>query len=373
MDKFLDYKQKAAESMKQIQAFLEKYWAYIVLGIVILICLIVYFTAFFRRVPRALSGIRTMAKIVNPAPLIENNEVMNGGFRLCDFYIASSHRSYLPYSQYWDYSSPDTIQSVLEAGARYIELDVFPNNFCLDSPPVVFNGIEAGLYNWTTKICFEKCIEVVRYVAFNSSLRNNSDPLFLCININCDYNYRLLDKIADILFRNLGNRMLDTKYSWRENNLAQTPIKELIGKVIIISNNTWEQSPMEELVNFSWQMSFLRNMNHDQLQNTFDQVELRNYNKFNLTRVYPAFTERKTQNYNPVMSWLAGCQFVCMNYQSDDQFMRLYIDKFKDASLILKPETLRYKPVVYKEPIPQTPAVDMAPRVKATPFYTITY
>ena len=373
MDKFLDYKDNVLKKMKPMQAFLNKNMGYIVLAIIIIICLVLYFKIFFRRVPRALSGMRDMAKLVNPAPLMENEEVMKGGFRLCDFYIASSYRSYLPYCQYWDYSSLESIRNVLETGARYIELDVFPNTFCIDSPPVVCNGEEIGLYNWTTKLCFEKCIEVIREIAFHSNLRNNSDPLFLCLNIHSNYNYKLLTKIADIIFRNLGNRMLDPNYSWRTNNLAQTPIKELIGKVIIVSNGTWEQSPMEELVNFSWDMSFLRNMNHDQLQNTFDQEELRNYNKFNLTRVYPGFTGRDSQNYNPIISWLSGCQFVCMNYQSDDMFMRLYIDKFKDASFILKPPQLRYKPVTYSEPIPQTPAVDMAPRTKSTPFYSITY
>ena len=154
MDKLQEYKDTALVKLKPVQEFLVKYKGYILLLIVIIVCLIVYFKTFFRRVPRALSGVRDMAKTVNPAPLMENTEIMNGGFRLCDFYIASSYKTYLPYCQYWDYSSTDAIKCALEAGARYVELDIFPNTFCLDSPPVVCNGEEVGLYNWTTKICF---------------------------------------------------------------------------------------------------------------------------------------------------------------------------------------------------------------------------
>jgi hypothetical protein len=51
----------------------------------------------------------------------------------------------------------------------------------------------------------------------------------------------------------------------------------------------------------------------------------------------------------------------------------LYLETFKNASIVLKPKRLRYKPVTYSEPLKQNPAVSFAPRQKTTPLYSITY
>jgi hypothetical protein len=310
---------------------------------------------------------------MNLIPISANSVIMKGNFKLCDFYIASSYKSYLPKNQYWDYSSVDAIEKVIRAGARYVELDVFPSGFCLNSEPVVFNGDEVGLYNYTTRLYFEKCMKRISDWAFNAQLSNNTDPFFICININCDSNKRLLQKIAKIIHKNFDNRLLGPNYNWRKSNLALTPIKELQSKIVIISNRNWEGSAMEEYVNFSPDMPFLRTMGHKQIASHLDQNELTDFNRQNLTRVYPQFVEAESQNFNPSISWLNGSQFVCMNYQTIDNMMLLYFETFKTASIVLKPERLRYKPVSYSSPIKQNPVVSFAPIQKTTPLYSITY
>ena len=347
----------------------------LILGIIsVLIILVVYFLYFFRRIPRALRNLETYSKNLNIIPISANPEIMKGNFKLCDFYVASSYKSYLPYNQYWDYSSIDAIEKVIRAGARYIELDVFPSGFCLNSEPVVFNGEEAGLYNYTTRLNFEKCIKRISEWAFNSQLSNNTDPFFLCLNIYCDSNKRLLQKISRVIHKNFDNRLLGPKYNWRKSNLALTPIKELQSKMVIISNSNWEGSSMEEYVNFSPDMPFFRSMGHKQIASNLDQNELTDFNRQNLTRVIPQITaERQSVNFNPSISWLNGSQFVCMHYQTIDNMMLLYFENFKKASFVLKPERLRYKPVSYSSPIQQNPVVSFAPIQKTTPLYSITY
>ena len=367
--KLLNYKDR----LTPYQKYISDNWGYFILFLVLFIFLFIYFKVFFRRVHYALRPLHNLISKYSISPLSANKEVMSGSFKLCDFYIASSYRSYLPYTQFWDYSSIDAIETVIRAGARYIELDVYQDGFCLDSAPVVFNGDEIGNYNWTTRLCFEKCIQRIQQWAFNSNISNNTDPFFLCLNIYCDSNIRLLEKISRILGKYFENRLLDSKYNWRKSNLAQTPIKELINKIIIVSNSTWLGSPMEEFVNFSPEMPFLRTMSHQQISYHLDQNELTDYNRQNLTRVFPLFKERNTQNFNPAVSWLNGSQFVCMNYQHVDNMMLLYFETFKNASLVLKPERLRFKPVTYSPPIAQNPAVSFAPIQKTTPLYTITY
>ena len=368
-NKLLHYKDR----ITPYQNYISSHWDYFLIFLILLIFFFIYFKLFFRRVHYALVPLRRLVDKFNISPLSGNKAVMSGSFKLCDFYIASSYKSYLPYSQYWDYSSIDAIETVIRAGARYVELDVYGDGFCPDSRPVVFNGDEVGNYNWTTRLCFEKCIYRIQQWAFNSSLSNNTDPFFLCLNIYCDSNIRLLDKISKIIGKYFENRLLDVNFNWRKSNLAQTPIKELINKIVIISNSTWEGSPMEEYVNFSREMPFLRNMSHEQVANNLDQIELTDFNRQNLTRVYPLFSDRTSTNLNPAVSWLNGSQFVCMNYQNVDNMMLLYFETFKNASLVLKPERLRYKPITYSPPIPQNPAVSFAPIQKTTPLYSITY
>ena len=53
----------------------------------------------------------------NTNPLQYNHKVMNSDFKLCDFYIASSYKSYLPCTNYYDY--------VVEG---YVDIQYF-NNF----------------------------------------------------------------------------------------------------------------------------------------------------------------------------------------------------------------------------------------------------
>jgi len=373
MDKLSDLSNTFNDKLEPVRQYLIANWKRIGSSIFVIIVLIIYFKYIFRRVPRALSSLVDYSKKMNLIPISANSVIMKGNFKLCDFYIASSYKSYLPKNQYWDYSSVDAIEKVIRAGARYVELDVFPSGFCLNSEPVVFNGDEVGLYNYTTRLYFEKCMKRISDWAFNAQLSNNTDPFFICININCDSNKRLLQKIAKIIHKNFDNRLLGPNYNWRKSNLALTPIKELQSKIVIISNSNWEGSAMEEYVNFSPDMPFLRTMGHKQIASHLDQNELTDFNRQNLTRVYPQFVEAESQNFNPSISWLNGSQFVCMNYQTIDNMMLLYFETFKTASIVLKPERLRYKPVSYSSPIKQNPVVSFAPIQKTTPLYSITY
>ena len=84
------------------------------------------------------------------------------------------------------------------------------------------------------------------------------------------------------------------------------------------------------------------------MKESYDPNELKEYNKRNLTRVTPYFTEREKENFNFYTPYYLGCQFICMNYTEPTDFMRAYVKKFGKCSLILKPYKLRYKPTLIK-------------------------
>ncbi|KAF5308886.1 hypothetical protein FQR65_LT00586 [Abscondita terminalis] len=75
-------------------------------------------------------------------------------------------------------------------------------------------------------------------------------------------------------------------------------------------------------------------------------IEFVNYNKFQLSRVYPAGTRFDSSNFMPQVFWNAGCQLVALNFQTLDLAMQLNLGIFEynyRTGYLLKPEFMRRK------------------------------
>ncbi|XP_058125571.1 1-phosphatidylinositol 4,5-bisphosphate phosphodiesterase classes I and II [Anopheles ziemanni] len=75
-------------------------------------------------------------------------------------------------------------------------------------------------------------------------------------------------------------------------------------------------------------------------------IEFVNYNKHQLSRVYPAGTRFDSSNFMPQLFWNAGCQLVALNYQTLDLAMQLNLGIFEynhRCGYLLKPEFMRRK------------------------------
>ncbi|KAL5279626.1 PLCB2 family protein [Megaselia abdita] len=73
-------------------------------------------------------------------------------------------------------------------------------------------------------------------------------------------------------------------------------------------------------------------------------IEFVNYNKHQLSRVYPAGTRFDSSNFMPQLFWNAGCQLVALNFQTLDLAMQLncgIFDYNQRCGYILKPEFMR--------------------------------
>lgn len=69
-----------------------------------------------------------------------------------------------------------------------------------------------------------------------------------------------------------------------------------------------------------------------------------NYNKHQLSRVYPAGTRFDSSNFMPQVFWNAGCQLVALNFQTLDLAMQLNLGIFEynlRCGYLLKPEFMR--------------------------------
>ena len=58
-------------------------------------------------------------------------------------------------------------------------------------------------------------------------------------------------------------------------------------------------------------------------------IEFVNYNKRQLSRIYPKGTRADSSNFLPQIFWNAGCQMVALNFQTSDLPMQLNQGKFE--------------------------------------------
>ncbi|KFM68445.1 1-phosphatidylinositol-4,5-bisphosphate phosphodiesterase classes I and II, partial [Stegodyphus mimosarum] len=75
-------------------------------------------------------------------------------------------------------------------------------------------------------------------------------------------------------------------------------------------------------------------------------VEFVNYNKRQLSRIYPKGTRVDSSNYMPQVFWNAGCQLVALNFQTLDLGMQLNLGIFEyngRSGYLLKPNFMRRK------------------------------
>ncbi|XP_064483951.1 1-phosphatidylinositol 4,5-bisphosphate phosphodiesterase classes I and II-like isoform X1 [Ornithodoros turicata] len=73
-------------------------------------------------------------------------------------------------------------------------------------------------------------------------------------------------------------------------------------------------------------------------------VEFVNYNKRQLSRIYPSGTRVSSSNYMPQVFWNAGCQLIALNYQTLDLGMQLNLGIFEfnaRSGYLLKPDFMR--------------------------------
>ncbi|CRK93620.1 CLUMA_CG007150, isoform A [Clunio marinus] len=75
-------------------------------------------------------------------------------------------------------------------------------------------------------------------------------------------------------------------------------------------------------------------------------IEFVNYNKHQLSRVYPAGYRFDSSNFMPQLFWNCGCQLVALNYQTLDLGMQLNVGIYEynqRCGYLLKPEFMRRK------------------------------
>lgn len=236
----------------RISAFTDKYKPYLIIATLIVILILVgTFLSKKYRVSKA---------VVNNELSLSNNHVYQTDYcsprllprKLVDFHIKSSHASLLSGLQKLDYASTDMLKNVIRNNVRYLEFSVFSKENNNEAEPVVSEGFKKGNWQFTANsVALREVFATIKDYAFNESVVNNyNDPVFIFLDIKTDYS-GTLDQVADLILQMFGDRILDKRYRYQRKNLCDTSVCDLMDKIVIMSNNGFQNTKLEEFINIS--------------------------------------------------------------------------------------------------------------------------
>uniref|UniRef100_A0A7N5JNB1 Phosphoinositide phospholipase C n=1 Tax=Ailuropoda melanoleuca TaxID=9646 RepID=A0A7N5JNB1_AILME len=305
---------------------------------------------------------------------------------LNDYFISSSHNTYLVSDQLLGPSDLWGYVSALVKGCRCLEIDCWDGS---RNEPVVYHG-----YTLTSKLLFKTVIQAIQKYAFITS----DYPVVLSLENHCSPSQQ--EVMADILQSVFGDALLSDMLDDFPDKL---PSPQALKFKILVRNkkigslretrerkgsdkheNDSEKEPrttpvtglplfrrrritkvkvsmaLSDLVIYTKAEKF-RSFRHSRLyqqfneSNSIGESEARKLSKLKaqefilhtrkfITRIYPKATRANSSNFNPQEFWNIGCQMVALNFQTPGLPMDLQNGKFLDnggSGYILKPQFLR--------------------------------
>lgn len=247
---------------------------------------------------------------------------------LSEYWVNSSHNSYLQGNQLTSTSSALAISSLLRNGCRVVELDVYDGaKYGMQGPCVLHGGTA------TTAVLFEACLEAIREAAFETS----HCPVIITLE-----NYLSPEgqrECAGLLQRVLGealyvpsgtenwpspgllhDRFLLRDKSWRledSNSLEpqRQPVRVAELHELISIGNVKFHGFKFSAEDSAYTSSSFSEIKLSQVLSKFGIEAMRQYTSRHIARIYPAGYRVDSSNFDPQDAWEAGCQLVALNGQ----------------------------------------------------------
>ena len=295
---------------------------------------------------------------------------------LYDYYIKTAYNSCSGGSYKNDFVDTCNLKAVIKQGVRCLDFEIYS----VDNQPVVATSTQDDFYIKETfnSVNFADVMKTIKDYAFSGgTCPNPTDPILIHLRIKSS-NQAIYTKMADI-FKTYDTEMLGKEYSFESSgtNIGSKPLLDFQSKIILIvsrnenGNAFLENQEFLEYVNLTSNSMFMRAYEYYNIKNNPDINELTEYNKRNITIVFP---DKGINPSNPsgMLCRAYGCQMVAVRYQYVDNYLMenaLFFDRASYA-FSLKPADLRYVPVTIPDPTPQNPEYDYSTRDVSSDYYS---
>lgn len=362
----------------------ENFISYILFVIILLliICIIIYYVYILRLDANECSFMNNIySSLDGYIKSMTPETVSDCSGNLRDYYIKTAFNACSGGSYSNDFVNICNLKAILKQGVRGLDFEIYSVN----NEPVVSTGTDKTNYyvkETYNYVSFTDVMNVIKNYAFSSGTAPNpNDPIILHLRIKSNQS-DLYDKMATI-FKSYDDIMLGSEYSFENSgyNLGEVAMSKLMGKIVIIVDKTnptfLSNQNFMEYVNMTSNSVFMREYNYQQVKNTPDMNELTEYNKKYMTIVLPDVSTSDPNPPNPsgLLCRTMGCQMVAMRYQTVDQFLEENTVFFDNTgyAFALKPEELRYEPVVIPVPTEQDPALSYQTRTVSKDYYSFNF
>ncbi|RMY59818.1 hypothetical protein D0863_11804 [Hortaea werneckii] len=325
-------------------------------------------------------------------------EVTDRSHPLPEYFISSSHNTYLLAHQLYGESSTEAYATALRTGSRCVEIDAWDGEDSLDEPKVTHG------YTLASNISFRSVCETIRDIVDEESAATSAGsgsepaPILISLENHCGphgqkrlaeimretWQHRLVSEPVrqegtaeqegsgqHVKLSELGNKIAviveyhipdekedssssseseddDDEHRQMKKQKKETPASPIIPELAELGVYAQSVKPSDH----SWLSGELKNGPHHHLINVSESglkallpksaAEIARHNAQHLMRVYPKGTRISSKNLMPVPVWGVGAQVTALNFQTFDASMQLNEALFSgSAGYVLKPSALR--------------------------------
>jgi len=344
--------------------------------IILMIGILCYYFYMRNLLSRNCSAMDSQFSTLNASIKSLNPNDPNCKYTFKDYYIKTAYNCCSPGTFKNDYVSICALKDVIKQGVRGLDFEVFS----VDNQPIVATStVDSNHVKETYNVVsMTDVMNIITNYAFaGSGSPNPKDPIIMHLRFKST-NQEMYQNLANI-FKNYEQFFLGPDYSFEKNgtNFGNTPLLDLTKKNTIVlivdkSNTSFlDCKDLHEFINMTSNSIFMRALKYYDVKNTPDLPELQEYNKQNMTISMPDIGD-DPPNPSAIVCRETGCQMIGMMYQKNDtnlQENNVFFDN-SNYAFCLKPERLRYIPVVVKAPPPQNPALSYASRDVSSDYYS---
>ncbi|RYP09443.1 hypothetical protein DL765_008439 [Monosporascus sp. GIB2] len=347
---------------------------------------------------------RALRQLLRKSHIDVPSQLTDRSHPLPEYFISSSHNTYLSGHQLHGTSSAGSYERALNTGSRCVEIDAWDDSDNIDEPKVTHG------YTLVSNISFRSVCETIRDVVDREATQSpdsrgyGAAPILISLENHCGPHGQM--RLVEIMREVFGNRLLskpvrERGHAEQEGSGDHVSLEDLGSKIAVIveyhfpdedSSSSSDDSDSDEeeeekqahaeynqkkkaaaaesdgiipeLAELgvyaqsvkprdnSWFEEVLRDGPHHHLINVSEnglaahlpeaKDKIARHNARHLMRVYPKGTRISSKNLKPVPFWAVGAQICAMNWQTFGASMQLNEALFHGTDgYVLKPACLR--------------------------------